>query len=198
MNKTLIVGLTGGIGSGKTTIANMFAELGVPIYIADQRAKAIMDEPDVVSKVNALFEQSVLTDRGTLDRRAIREFVFNRPEILNKLNKIVHPLVKEDFENWLDTHKDANFVIKESAILFEQGLEKQCDRVILVTAPEEIRIQRVMSRDNVSADNIRQIIKNQLSDQEKIKKSDYVIENISINNAKERVKYIVNMFKCEK
>ncbi|MHC5309921.1 dephospho-CoA kinase [Myroides sp. LJL116] len=195
--KTKIVGLTGGIGSGKTTVAKLFMDHGVPVYISDDRAKDIMESSTVATLVQEAFEQNVLDDNGKLDRQIIRNLVFEDKVLLEKLNNIVHPLVKEDFLKWVDSHKDQSFVLKESAILFEKQLHKDCDMVILVVAPEEVRIQRVMKRDKVSSDNIRQIMNNQLEDVSKIPLSDYIIENVDINLVKEQVKCIVNRIKNE-
>ncbi|MHC5354626.1 dephospho-CoA kinase [Myroides sp. LJL115] len=195
--KTKIVGLTGGIGSGKTTVAKLFMDHGVPVYISDHRAKHIMESSTVATLVQEAFEQNVLDDNGKLDRQIIRNLVFEDTVLLEKLNNIVHPLVKEDFLKWVDSNKDQSFVLKESAILFEKQLHKDCDMVILVVAPEEVRIQRVMERDKVSSDNIRQIMNNQLEDVSKIPLSDYIIENVDMNLVKEQVKCIVSRIKNE-
>ncbi len=194
---TKIVGLTGGIGSGKTTVANFFSDLGVPVYIADDRAKAIMDQPDIIQRVQEIFDVNVLQADGKIDRKAVRELVFDNQDLLDKLNNIVHPSVKQDFQVWLEQNSSADFVIKESAILFEKELHKECDLVILVVAPQELRIQRVMNRDNTNVDNIRQIMNNQLKDVDKIPLSDYIIENIDLILAKEQVKCIINRIKNE-
>ncbi|ALU27094.1 dephospho-CoA kinase [Myroides odoratimimus] len=187
----LIVGLTGGIGSGKTTVANMFAEEGIPIYIADERAKQIMDRADVVEAVQSIFKENVKIGE-VLDRKKIREIVFDNKELLNQLNRIVHPEVKKDFERWKEENDAFPFVIKESAVLFENNLNKQCDLVILVTAPEEVRLARVMARDGVSLDNVESIMRNQLKDSDKIPFSDYVITNINKDLVKKEVKMIIN------
>ncbi|MEK6492662.1 dephospho-CoA kinase [Myroides odoratimimus] len=187
----LIVGLTGGIGSGKTTVANMFAEEGIPIYIADERAKQIMDRTDVVEAVQSIFKENVKIGE-VLDRKKIREIVFKNKELLNELNQIVHPEVKKDFERWKEENDVFPFVIKESAVLFENNLNKQCDLVILVTAPEEVRLARVMARDGVSLENVKSIMKNQLKDSDKIPFSDYVITNINKDLVKKEVKMIIN------
>ncbi|WP_025124204.1 dephospho-CoA kinase [Myroides odoratimimus] len=187
----LIVGLTGGIGSGKTTVANMFAKEGIPIYIADERAKQIMDRADVVEAVQSIFKENVKIGE-VLDRKKIREIVFDNKELLNQLNRIVHPEVKKDFERWKEENDVFPFVIKESAVLFENNLNKQCDLVILVTAPEEVRLARVMERDGVSLDNVRSIMRNQLKDSDKIPFSDYVITNINKDLVKKEVKMIIN------
>ena len=177
---TKIIGLTGGIGSGKSTVAHYIASKGIPVYIADAAAKEIMEQPDVMAQIKQIFHQNVMTSEGKLDRKVIGQLVFTSPELLKKLNAIVHPLVKTHFIEWLQQHKTASFVLKEVAILFESGGNKECDKVILVTAPEAIRIQRTMLRDNTSQEAILNRIQNQLSDAEKIQKSDFVISNIDI------------------
>ena len=177
---TKIIGLTGGIGSGKSTVAHYIASKGIPVYIADAAAKEIMEQQDVIAQIKQVFHQNVITSDGKLDRKVIGQLVFTSPELLKKLNAIVHPLVKTHFIDWLQQHKTASFVIKEVAILFESGGNKECDKVILVTAPEAIRIQRTMLRDNTSQEAILNRIQNQLSDAEKIQKSDFVISNIDV------------------
>lgn len=192
----LIVGLTGGIGSGKTTVAKMFEAEGVPIYIADERAKAIMDRGDIVEAIQALFEEDIKIG-SVIDRKKLRNIVFNNKELLNGLNNIVHPEVKRDFTNWLEENKEFKFVIKESAILFEQGLDKECDYVVLVTAPEEVRIQRVVERDGVSSQNVQAIIDNQMKDSLKVLKSDYVISNINKDLVEKEVKMVIADINCK-
>lgn len=192
----LTVGLTGGIGSGKTTVAKMFEAAGVPIYIADERAKAIMDRSDIVEAIQSLFDEDIKIG-SVIDRKKLRDIVFKNKELLNRLNNIVHPEVKKDFTNWLEENKDFKFVIKESAILFEQGLDKECDYVILVTAPEEVRIQRVMERDGVSSQNVQAIIDNQMKDSLKILKSDYVITNINKDLVEKEVKMVIENINCK-
>jgi len=177
---TKIIGLTGGIGSGKSTVAHYIASKGIPVYIADAAAKEIMEQQGVIAQIKQVFHQNVITSDGKLDRKVIGQLVFTSPELLKKLNAIVHPLVKTHFIEWLQQHKTASFVLKEVAILFESGGNKECDKVILVTAPEAIRIQRTMLRDNISQEAILNRIQNQLSDAEKIQKSDFVISNIDI------------------
>jgi dephospho-CoA kinase len=174
---TKIVGLTGGIGSGKTMVANFFKEEGIPVYISDERAKTIMDKPEIIHKIQGIFDENV-QKKGKLDRKRIREIVFKESHLLEKLNAIVHPAVKKDFEQWVDLHQKYSFVIKESALLFEQKLYKTCDYIILVTAPEEIRVKRVVKRDGVTVKNIRDIIRNQLKDEDKIPFCDWVIINV--------------------
>jgi dephospho-CoA kinase len=184
---TKIIGLTGGIGSGKSTVAGYFQELGVPVYVADTEAKKIMDQPDTIQEVQQIFDENVIFE-GKLDRKKIASIVFNNAEKLAQLNKIIHPKVKQDFKDWLEKHKNYSFIIKEVAILFETNSENDFDAIILVTAPEKIRIERVTNRDNITENQVRERIKNQLSDEEKISKSHYIIENISKKATKKRVK----------
>ena len=178
---TKIIGLTGGIGSGKSTVAHYIASKGIPVYIADEEAKKLMELSEVIASLQAIFEENVLDDFAKLDRKKIAALVFNSPTQLTQLNNIVHPLVKSHFIEWLKLHSNAPFIIKEVAILFETGGDKACDKVILVTAPEEIRIQRAMLRDNVSKETILSRMNNQLPESEKISKSDFIIHNIDLN-----------------
>ncbi len=178
---TKIIGLTGGIGSGKSTIANYIASKGIPVYIADEEAKKLMELPEVITSVKSIFSENVLDKFGKLDRKKIADLVFNSPTQLPQLNNIVHPLVKNHFIEWLKIHSNAPYVIKEVAILFETGGNTACDKVILVTAPEEIRIERAMKRDNVSKETIVSSMNNQLPESEKITKSDFIIHNTDLN-----------------
>jgi dephospho-CoA kinase len=179
---TKIIGLTGGIGSGKSTVANYIASKGIPVYIADEEAKKIMEREDVKQKIQNLFDQSVFNSDNSLNRKKIAEFVFNNPDKLKELNAIVHPEVRLHFKNWLKEHKNYPFIIKEVAILFETGGNKQCDKVILITAPEELRIERAMKRDKLTKKDILVRIKNQISESKKKELSDFIVENINLNN----------------
>ena len=183
--KTL-VGLTGGIGSGKTTIANFFKELGVPIYIADTEAKALMNRSKVIKrKLIALFGDNAYQN-GKLNRDFLSKQIFNNKDLLQKMNAIVHPKVASHFKRWVKK-QDAPYVISEAAILFENGSYKKYDYIITVTAPEEVRLKRVMSRDNSSKEKVKSVMNNQWKDEEKIKLSDYVIQNINLEEAKAQV-----------
>jgi dephospho-CoA kinase len=190
---TKIIGLTGGIGSGKTTVAKYFASKGIPVYIADEAAKDIMNDKEVVQEVQTIFSEHVIQENGLLDRNAIRELVFNDKSKLDQLNKIIHPKVKNDFENWLKKNKKAKFIIKEVAILFETNGQKYCDATILVTAPIETRIMRVLERDSTSRENILQIIKNQLPEEEKIELATYIIENVNLNITYKKVDNLIEI-----
>lgn len=190
---TKIIGLTGGIGSGKTTVAKYFASKGIPVYIADEAAKDIMHDKEVVQEVQTIFSEHVIQENGLLDRNAIRELVFNDKSKLDQLNKIIHPKVKNDFENWLKKNKKAKFIIKEVAILFETNGQKYCDATILVTAPIETRIMRVLERDSTSRENILQIIKNQLPEEKKIELATYIIENVNLNITYKKVDNLIEI-----
>lgn len=179
---TKIIGLTGGIGSGKSTVANYIASKGIPVYIADEEAKKVMEQEDVKKKIQNLFSESVLNEDNTLNRKKIADFVFNDPKKLKELNAVVHPEVHLHFKNWLNEHKNYPYVIKEVAILFETGGNKDCDKVILITAPEELRIERAMKRDNLTKKDILVRINNQLSEAKKKELSDFVVENINLSN----------------
>jgi len=172
-----IVGLTGGIGSGKSRIAGRFAELGVPCYIADDRAKELMNSS--TSLRNAILEnfgpQSYADDK--LNREFISNLVFKDMDRLVLLNALVHPAVAQDFSKWI-SEQNSSYVIKEAAILFESGGAEQCDEVILVTAPMETRIERVLARDHSTVDAIKSRMSKQWADEKKIPLADYHIENI--------------------
>ena len=189
---TKIIGLTGGIGSGKTTIANYFKSLGIPVYIADDAAKEVMKLPEIIVSIKAAFGEEIF-DANILNSEKLSKIVFNNPEKLNLLNKIVHPVVKLHFEKWLLSHKNNPFIIKEAAILFESGSYKYCDKIITVVAPLENRLKRVMERDKITREDVLIRIKNQWSDEQKISKSDFVINNTTLQEAEKQVNEIYNL-----
>lgn len=168
----MIVGLTGGIGSGKTTVTKYFAELGIPIYIADEEAKKITEtDPNVIEKIKMVFGDEAYVN-GKYNRKYIADIVFKDKKKLNQLNTIIHPALFNHFNQW---HQKQNtpYVIKEAAILFESGAYKDCDYIITVTAPEEIRIQRVIERDGITETMVKNRIDNQMSEEEKIQRADF-------------------------
>jgi dephospho-CoA kinase len=179
---TKIIGLTGGIGSGKTTIAKHIKSMGIPVYIADDEAKKILMLPETLNALKLVFGNSVFDD-GLLNKDKLSNIVFNNPEMLKQLNQIIHPAVKRDFENWLIANKNHPIVVKEAAILFESGSYKDCDAVITIVAPLNNRIQRIMARDNTIYEAVLSRINNQWTDEMRIEKSDYVIENEDVNIA---------------
>lgn len=188
-----IIGLTGGIGSGKTTIARLFEAEGIPVYIADDEAKKIMILPETIQFIGEYFGQEIIVNHQ-IDKKKLSEIVFNQPEKLKELNKIIHPLVKNHFDNWIKK-QSSSFVIKEAAILFESGSYKYCDKIITVIASEETRIKRVMSRDNCTKEAVLDRIKNQWSDSQKTSKSDYIIENENLSEAKLQFQEILKKLK---
>lgn len=182
----IVVGLTGGIGSGKTTVANFFKELGVPIYIADVEAKKLMNASKVLQKkIKKLFGEKAYLN-NELNRPFIASKIFNNEELLQQMNAIVHPKVGKHFKKWVKK-QDAPYVIKEAAILFENNSYVQCDFIITVIVDEDIRIKRVIERDNTTKAKVRAIIKNQWKDEDKLKLSDFVIKNNDINDTKKQV-----------
>lgn len=187
-----IIGITGGIGSGKTTLVNYIKSRGFTVYIADEAGKKIMETPSVVAQINNLFNQEVLLPNGMLDRVKIAALVFNNKALLKQLNEIVHPAVAEDFSRFLKDHKQEQLIFKETAILFENNLHKTCDATILITAPLDLRIDRVMKRDGLSREEILKRVQNQLPDEEKAKLATYVVENIILQKAYSKVDAIVD------
>ena len=173
---TKIVGLTGGIGSGKTTVAEMFKSFGVPVYNADEEAKILMQNSDAIKhELIDLLGESCYTN-GQLNRSYIASQVFANQRLLQKINAIVHPKVTTHFQEWF-SNQNAPYVIKEVAILFETKSQHLFDFIITVTAPIETRIQRVMDRDQKTKKEVMSVINNQLPDLEKINQSNFVIYN---------------------
>lgn len=187
------VGLTGNIGSGKSTVAEIFAKLGVPVYHADLSAKEFLLNNDVKIILRKEFGDVIFDDNNEINRQILADVVFNNTDKLSKLNKIIHPFVIEDYENWTNRfkneelriennkHRTPNYTIIEAAILFETGYNKIVDKIITVTCHESLRINRIMNRDGITEAQIRQRMNNQWEEEVKINKSDFVI----INNQKQ-------------
>jgi dephospho-CoA kinase len=180
---TKVIGLTGGIGSGKTTVANLFSSFGIPVYITDLEAKKLMNSEFILNQIKKVFGDSIF-ENDVLLRDKLSEIVFNDADKLKQLNQIVHPAVKQHFKDWLLENKTSPYVIYESAILFESGSYKDCDYIINVVSPLEIRIQRLIKRDNTTREKVLERMKNQWNDEEKSSKSDFVIENSSVEALK--------------
>lgn len=189
---TKIIGLTGGIGSGKSTIAKHIASLGIPVYIADDEAKKLMNSSEIITQIKSSFGSEVISN-DKINREALAKIVFQNPEKLKTLNSIIHPAVKLHFDNWLQSQKNHPFVVKEAAILFESGSYKDCDIIITVSAPIEERINRVMKRDKSSKKTILNRINNQWTDEQRISKSDYVITNITLKEALKQTEEILKL-----
>lgn len=172
----LKIGLTGGIGSGKTTVVKVFKQLGVPVYLSDDRAKYLMHEnKSLKTSLISLFGENAFLN-GKLNRSYIASKVFSTSNKLNELNALVHPFVKKDFETWLAS-QNANYIIKEAAILFETGANKFLDKVILVESPEKLKIQRIMLRDSLKHEEVVDRMSKQWSDLDKRIYADYIILN---------------------
>ncbi|WP_460219189.1 dephospho-CoA kinase [Psychroserpens sp. MEBiC05023] len=182
----IVIGLTGGIGSGKTTVASFFKAFDIPVYIADVEAKGLMMRSKVIRrKLIALFGEKAY-DHNQLNRAYIASKIFNDKSLLDQMNTIVHPKVAAHFKRWLKK-QDAPYVIKEAAIIFEHHKESQYDLIITVIADIEDRIKRVIKRDNSNRSKIEAIINNQMSDEDKMEKSHFVIVNNDLEDAKLQV-----------
>ena len=185
----MVVGLTGGIGSGKSTIAKAFAALGIAVFNSDEQAKALIaTDAQVKERIIAAFGEEAYQN-GEYNRAYIAQIVFNNSEKLAILNGIVHPALAEYFKRWAK-EQTSPYVLKEAAILFESGSYKDCDYIITVTAPEEVRIARVMARDHCTEAQVRARMAQQWSDAQRIALSNAVVENIDLESAKEQVKRI--------
>lgn len=186
----LKIGLTGGIGSGKTTVANTFHSHGFPVYIADTEASRLINSSRGIREaLTALFGPDIYRADLTLDKTKLASIIFNDAEALQQVNRIVHPQVMEDFENW-SRQQQAPAVFFESAILFEAGLEAHFDSVICVTANLSIRIKRVMKRDGIPEKRVLERIKNQANETGKCRKSDFVIDTTDGETWKKQVSFI--------
>jgi len=185
--KRLIIGLTGGMGAGKTTVAKMFEDLGIPVYYADNRAKDLMQEdPDLIQAITGLFGEKAY-EEGRLNTRYLGGMVFADEKKLKELESLVHPVVREDFKKWVRQQK-APYVIVENAILHKSGMDKLVDLVIFVKTNDSNKIERVRKRDGLKEEAIKQRLKNQSNDVFLLKKSDFVIENNStIGDLKEKI-----------
>jgi dephospho-CoA kinase len=187
---TKIIGLTGGIGSGKTTIANYIKSLGIPVYIADDEAKKLLNDDTIQKEIKNAFGETIF-ENNLLSKERLSQIVFNDTDKLKKLNSIIHPAVKAHFKEWLEDHKKVPMIVKEAAILFESGSDQDCDAVITVVAPINTRIERVKQRDKIAEQEVLKRIKNQWSDEMRLEKSDYSIENNDLTKAFQQVDEIL-------
>lgn len=176
--QALKVGITGGIGSGKSTVCRIFHLLGIPVYSADDRAKWLMERDAALkSKIATEFGQEAYTQEGTLNRKYLADQVFSDPEKVKKINSLVHPAVGLDFENWVK-EQQTPYVLKEAALLFETGSASQLDKLINVSSPLKVRVARVLMRDpHRSEAQINSIIDQQMPDEKKNELADFVIKN---------------------
>ncbi len=191
MNRPKLVGITGGIGSGKSTVCKIFEVLGAKVYYADDRAKFLMEnDDDLIARVKSIFGDGAYLD-NRLNRAAVAEKVFGNRDLLDRLNRIVHPAVKRDFEKWITENLHEKTLLKEAALLVETGSYKELDSLVLVLADEEIRITRILNRDpHRTEEDVRKIISEQLSDKEKSSLADFNIDN---NGDKSLIHQVVNV-----
>lgn len=187
-----IVGITGGIGSGKTTVCKEFAKLGVPIYYADDEAKNLYANPAIQKKVTQLFGEGLI-ENGNVVRAALADIVFNDREKLQMLNNLMHPAVKQHFEEWV-AKQSSSYVIKEAAILIETGGHNNCDFTLLVTAPKQVRIDRVKQRDGADSASIEARITKQWSDDKKRDYADAELVNDGSTNLPQEVAVLHKRF----
>jgi dephospho-CoA kinase len=170
------LGVTGGIGSGKTSVCRVFSSLGVPLFSTDPEAKKIMEnDGGIIRRINSLVGRDLYSS-GSLDRQELAAIIFNNPALLGKINSLVHPVVFDAFEKWVK-EQSAPYVIMEAAILFESGGSKLVDRVATVVAPVEERVQRVILRNSLTREQVLDRMRNQMTDAERMERSDYVIYN---------------------
>ena len=170
------VGLTGNIGSGKSTVARIFEILGVPVYHADKEAKKFLSSPEVKQELKKEFGKTIFSGIE-IDRKKLAEIVFNNKKSLSFLNSLIHPRVRKDFEDWCSAYSKAPYVIQEAAILFESGFNTFFDKTIVVSCPEEIAVKRVMERDGIPEKEVVERMKNQWAQEQKKQLADFIIEN---------------------
>lgn len=176
-NLPKIIGLTGGIGSGKSTVAKFIEEMGFPVYYSDVRAKEIVNDDELLKKgIIELLGEKAYDENGLYDRKYVAEIVFNDEELLQKLNGMIHPAVKYDFEKWVG-NQTTEFVFKETALLFELKLNESCYKSVLVTADDNLRLKRVMDRDRKTYREVENVMNKQMPEKDKIKIADFVIFN---------------------
>lgn len=187
-----IIGLTGGIGSGKSTVAKYIENCGFPVYYSDDRAKAIMNEDENLKiKIKDLLGNEAYDHQGLYDRKFVGKKVFNDDELLQKLNNIIHPAVRLDFNNWV-SQQTKYLVFKETALLFELNLHLDCYKSLLVTAEDNIRLKRVMDRDGKTYREVESVMNNQMQERDKIKLADYIIyNNTNLDDLKDQTEKVI-------
>lgn len=190
----LRVGITGGIGSGKSTVCNIFKQLGIAVYNADTRVKELYETDAALVQTIANNLGNELLVNGKLDLQKLKQKVFTDAQMLGKLNAVVHPAVFEDYENWCLAHQNEIYTLKEAAIMFESGSNEHVHKIIGVVAPEAVKIARVQQRDGLSEEQIRDRMHKQLAQEELIKRCDYIIENDGSQSLIEQVMKLHNLF----
>lgn len=174
----LKIGVTGGMGSGKSTVCNIFRNLGVPIFTADSEGKELLNKDEETKrKVIKAFGEEMYSAEGEIDRKRMAQLVFSSPNDLEKLNAIIHPKVKERFEQWAKMYSNRPYVIKEAAILFESGSYQDLDKIISVFATKEQRINRIIKRDETNREDVERRMRFQFTDDERNELADFIIIN---------------------
>ena len=171
------VGLTGNIGSGKSVVSQIFSIFGIPVYHADEESKKFLSDPLVKEKILSSFGYKVLSATGEIDRRILSNLVFADKNALTTLKSILHPLVIDDFTHWCESYMNVPYIIHEAAIIYESGVASRFDKIIHVSCPKEIAIERVMKRDGIESKLVLQRMQYQMEDEEKARLSDFVIHN---------------------
>lgn len=194
----MIVGLTGGIASGKSTVSSLFKEFGIKIVDADLTAKKISERAEVIDEIVKVFGREILSDEGNIDRAKLKEIVFSDKSKLSQLNGIIHPKVREEFKKIKENASKNDIIIFDVPLLFETGMDKICDTVVLVYVNRELQIKRMLERDGISRELAEKIIDAQMSLEEKINKSEIHIENNgTLDELREKVKDVYKVLKGE-
>lgn len=189
--KPIIIGVTGGIGSGKSYICRIISSLGFPAYNCDAEAKKLMNtNKHIINSLKQLIGENSYDSEGNLNKPIIAQFLFANEENAHKINSVVHPVVKEDFRSWASA-QNADLIFMESAILFESGFNDVVDNVITITAPPETRIERTIRRDNTTREQVIARMNQQMQDEERVRLSDYIICNNTNDNVEQQIKTII-------
>ena len=189
--KLIIIGVTGGIGSGKSYICRIISSLGFPVYNCDAEAKKLMNtNKHIINSLKQLIGENSYDSEGNLNKPTIAQFLFANEENAHKINSVVHPVVKEDFRSWASA-QNADLIFMESAILFESGFNDVVDNVITITAPPETRIERTIRRDNTTREQVIARMNQQMQDEERVRLSDYIISNNTNDNVEQQIKTII-------
>ena len=189
------VGLTGNIGSGKTTVSRIFESLEIPVFYSDLEAKRLYLREEVKQKIRIEFGERVFNNQGEVDFKMLAVVIFSNKKSLEFINQLIHPLVFEEYQNWVAFNHHAPYVIHESAILFEHQLEKRFDKTIVVYCPKELRVQRVMKRDSIQESEVLKRISNQMKDAEKNKLAEFIVTNDGVQMLIPQVMKIHNLLK---
>lgn len=188
----LRVGITGGIGSGKSMVCRVISAMGYPVYVADQWARQLTNShPHIVSAVTELFGSDIYQD-GELNRKRVGQMVFANKQLLDKLNSIIHPVVGQHFEEWVHKNSAHKLVFKEAAVLFESGAHRQVNKVVAVWAPNTLRIERVCRRDGIAKEEVENRMANQMPQDELLKRSDFIIKNNEVQLLTPQVVELIN------